>query len=86
MAWVAKGYISKQMGFQVDWAGAVVITMVLLTGRLKHDLLKRDLDAEEMAELLSLALHLAVKPCASRRRSTTLTMPMADSILLVLLI
>ena len=54
MAWVVKGYIAEQMGFEVDWASAAASTTVVQASRLEGELLKHNLSKEEAAELLRL--------------------------------
>ena len=54
MAWVMKGYIAEQMGFEVDWASAAASTAVVQASRLEGELLKYNLSEEEAAELLRL--------------------------------
>ena len=54
MAWVVKGYIAEQMGFEVDWASTAASTTVVQASRLEGELLKCNLSEEEAAEILRL--------------------------------
>jgi hypothetical protein len=55
MLWLVKGNITKQMGFEVDWASVAASTTYVLACRLESDLLKRDLTPEETETLACLA-------------------------------